>query len=297
MTRGRDTSSLATGRAPRTRRAAIVLGGVVAAAVGCFKPNISEGGFTCAASGKACPDGFQCDLANKRCYRPGNIPPVVDAGMEAPPLCTIVTVTPLCDEGPDGGEVCDPTCQRGCACGRCNVVGSTATCVAVGKTQLGAVCKPGADDCAPGLVCLKEVCGNALGRCYQFCTEDKQCSNAICQIPVDDSQGHDTGFKTCDVPPYDCDPVENSGCPNPAFNCYLTSLNQTLCDCPSATVGQNDAPCTIYNDCAPGFVCIQGVGGETTAHCHFACKLASPACPTGTTCTPEAAGATFGYCG
>jgi hypothetical protein len=270
--------------------------------VRCFKPNIEEGGFLCAAAG-ACPDGLKC-AKDGRCYR--KPPVVVDSGMEAPPSCptTMPKVTPTCSDGPAPGQACNPTCQTGCACGRCNVVGSTPTCVAAGTVPLGDVCAlGGADNCAPGFICLQEECGNALGRCYQFCTKDAQCMEAICQIAVDDPDGGgDTGFRTCDVPTRVCDPINNTGCPNPALNCYFTSLNKTLCDCPSKTVGKNDAPCTIYSDCAPGYVCVTLLNVETTPHCHFACEVANPACPAGSAdggtagCMPVTPGAMYGYC-
>jgi hypothetical protein len=296
MGTGRGASPLVTRAARASRGAVCALAALGAlASVSCFKPNIEEGGFLCAADGKmSCPDGLRCGPDN-RCYR--TPPLVVDGGGDTAPVCTTAAVTPTCADGPAVGQACNPTCQTGCACGRCNVVGSKPTCVPPGTVPLGEVCMLGiSDNCAPGLICLQEECGNALGRCYQFCTSNAQCMDAtICQIPVDDANNKPTGFTTCDVPPHTCDPVSNTGCPNPALNCYLTSLGQTLCDCPSKS-GQNDAPCTIYSDCAPMFVCVTGVGGETTAHCHFACAVASPACPTGTTCMPAATGASFGYC-
>ena len=36
---------------------------------------------------------------------------------------------------------------------------------------MGELCALGADDCAPGLACLREACGNDLGRCYRFCRD------------------------------------------------------------------------------------------------------------------------------
>ena len=97
---------------------------------GCFKPSVKDGGFQCAPTGKACPDGFQCG-ADNRCERmPVTTPPQPDSGTEAgtgidaKPMteaggetgsCT--PVTPLCADGPTAGEACSPSCQRGCECG------------------------------------------------------------------------------------------------------------------------------------------------------------------------------------
>lgn len=296
-------------------------GAVVAAALalgGCYKPNITNGGFLCATSGKQCPDGFQCG-ANGHCeLMPTTVvtPPPQDTGADVSKMTSMndgggseVACMPplaLCDQGPVGTDVCSPACQKGCACGRCNVVNGKAACVAAGTVGLGDVCNPNADDCAPGLICLLESCGNALARCYRLCTSDDQCSGTACTITVNDASNNPTKFLTCDVPPRTCDPVGNTGCPNPALNCYLTSANETLCDCPSSTQGGNDATCVLYNDCQPGFICIAGVEGQTSPHCHFVCNVAHPSCPTigvtdggqpiSQTCMPAVVGAPYGYC-
>jgi hypothetical protein len=116
---------------------------------------------------------------------------------------------------------------------------------------------------------------------------------------IDDDKGNHTSYLTCDVPSRECDPVAGTGCPDPALNCYLTGANATLCDCPNAPAmqGTNNAPCTFYNDCAEGFVCISGVDGQTSPHCHFVCNIAAPSCPATTHCISPNAGAKFGFCG
>jgi hypothetical protein len=277
-------------------RAAWLLGmgaGLIISGVGCYNPKIQEGGFLCATAGTRCPEGFSC-AADNRCRK--NPVPIPDAGE---PMCKSPPVTPTCQEAARAGNDCNPTCQKGCDCGRCNVVGSVARCVPTGTMKLGEICTLGnADNCGAGLICLQEVCGNGLGRCYRHCSTTDQCEGTICQIPIEDAMGKDTGFRTCDVPGQACDPVNNTGCPSPALNCYLTSANQTLCDCPNnpAQMGMNNDPCTIYSDCAAGFVCISGVGGVPGAHCHFTCNVASPSCPSGR-CIPAGTGAMYGYCG
>jgi len=288
--------SAAAIRFPSVRRAAgPALAAVAAVALsGCYKPNIQDGGFLCATSGKACPDGFGC-AADMRCYlNPDSVP---DGGQ---PMCSSPPVTPTCQDGPLSGEDCNPTCQKGCECGRCNVVSSGhSACVPAGTIKLGEICKlANADNCAPGLICLQELCGNNLGRCYKHCTSNDQCDGTICQIPIPDAHGQASGFLTCDVPSHVCDPVNNTGCPDVAFDCFLTSASLTLCDCPGAPPGgKNGDPCTIYSDCAVGFVCVGGVGGVAEPRCRFACTVANPACTAGTTCIPTGTGAKFGYCG
>jgi hypothetical protein len=303
-------------------RAAILAGATLAAlsASRCYRPNIIDGSFAC-GPGNACPDGFGC-AADGRCYRDPSMvtvtPPPQDAGLEAKmdmkmsmveagggePICG-APVMPLCQDEPAAGQACSPACQRGCDCGRCNVVDGKPACVPAGTVKLGDVCTAGAaDNCAPGLICLLEACGNGLARCYKHCTPTgNQCDGTACTIPIYDSQNKDTGFLTCDVPPRACDPVAGMGCPDPALNCYLTSENVTLCDCPrtSSPPGMNNAPCMFYSDCAEGFVCIKGIAGQPEAHCHFVCDVSKNGCPSNgdggvQQCIPMGAGGKFGVC-
>jgi len=271
---------------------------------GCYKPNVTDNGFSCAATGKKCPDGYACG-ADHRCSLnptpplpdsgPADMKTMTDGGGE--PVCSSAHVTPLCTEAPAKGEVCSPACQTGCDCGRCNVVDGKAKCVPTGTVKLGDVCTPGAaDNCGVGLICLIETCGNGLARCYRHCTSGDQCDGTACTIPVNDGKDGGASYLTCDVPPRTCDPVANTGCPNHALNCYLTNTS-TLCDCPTKQ-GMNNAECMIYSECAPGFVCISGVGGLAGPHCHFVCSVANPSCPALTPhCTPAGTGAKYGFCG
>ncbi|HEX4404635.1 MAG TPA: hypothetical protein VH560_07395 [Polyangia bacterium] len=281
-----------------------------ALALSCYKPQIQDGGFLCATSGQRCPDGFSC--YDNHCSRSPATQPQKDASTTGDAatesMCASPPVTALCATVPAASDACNPTCQTGCACGRCNVVGDAPACVPSGTVQLGGICRPGdADNCGPGLICLTEACGNGLARCYQHCTDDAQCKNTICTIPIEDAKGINTRFKTCDVPPSACNPVSNSGCPDPAFNCYITSTGTTLCDCPSSPdptkLGKNGATCDLYNDCAPEFVCINLDGNGP--RCHFACDVTMPSCPNMSVdggigspaqCVPSGAGSKYGYC-
>ncbi len=292
---------------------------------GCYKPTITDNGFLCASTGKACPDGFTC-VDNHCTSMPDKTQPppqmdsggmdvmmtmMSDGGTDAGPMC--MAPAALCPAGPAAGEACSAACQRGCACGRCNIVDGVPVCVAAGSVKLGDVCLPSADNCGPGLICLLEMCGSGLARCYRHCTTNDQCDATACTIGIEDSQGNPTPYMTCDVPPQTCNPVavgSGSGCPDPALNCYLTSANQTLCDCPSrpASQGGNNAECTIYSDCAAGFICIKipGLDMQGTARCHFVCDISAPSCPTSAgadggapvpqRCMPTGTGAKYGYC-
>src|SRR4051812_8681794 len=130
---------------------------------GCYRPSIKDGGFLCAAPpAKACPDGFRCL---------GGVCLSGSDGGGVDGMCTSGPVQPICDDQPGPGQQCNPACQTGCACGRCNVVDGAAVCTPAGTQALGAKCNPnpGSDDCAAGLICLEETCGNRLGRCYRHC--------------------------------------------------------------------------------------------------------------------------------
>jgi hypothetical protein len=277
---------------------------VVGVFAGCYRPNITDGGYVCAPVTRACPDGFRCGDDNHCSVNPVIVTPPQDSGMETMTMMTdaggdgsMCVPKPLCQDPPAPGDVCSPSCQTGCGCDRCNVVNGKPTCVSGGKIKLGEVCTPGKiDNCAPGLFCRTEPCGNGLARCYRHCTGNDQCDGSACTIMISGDSGAATPYFTCDIPASTCDPVANTGCPDPALNCYLTSANQRLCDCPAAAAGQNSAPCTFYNDCAPGFVCI-ALGVGAAPRCHFACSVAHVSCTVAEPkCVASGTGAQFGYC-
>jgi hypothetical protein len=319
------TSSSTTKRRGLAPSELAILVAVVAAgpigAGGCYNPSILEGGFACASSGQPCPRHLKCG-PDSFCYgsaeydrlfgpdsgyadsavaetgggdgKPeGGVKP--EAGNDA--SCSFGVVAELCGESPAAGQACNAACQTGCACGRCNVVAGATTCVAPGAVKLGELCTPGAnDDCEAGLVCLPETCGNGLARCYRHCTRSSQCGAAFCQVPIlKDNVA--TGFLACDLPPRACDPIANSGCPHPALNCYLTSANDTLCDCPRRkTPALEGEECALYNDCGGGLFCVQGADGAAGARCRFTCNVAASACPSPKHCIPNGTNAKFGYC-
>jgi len=270
------------GRPPAWALAIATVATVVAA--GCYRPNVLDGGFLCAdPPRKACPDGFACG-GDGRCHLSSAVD--ADAGM-----CSSDFVTPLCAEAPTAGQACSPACQNGCACGRCNVVGEQAACVPAGTKTLGQKCNPKADDCAAGFICLGEMCGNLLGRCYRHCTKDAQCAGTMCQIPILDDVT-ETGFFACGLAASDCNPVNDTGCPDPALSCYyLASSNQTVCDCPTQ-LGMLNQPCSIYTECAPGLACVNVTG---SSRCYRVCDSTTPNC-NGAPCVTSTTGAKYGYC-
>ena len=258
----------------------------------CYNPSIQDAGFLCAEAGKQCPDGFTCQT-DGHCH----------ASVGSSGTCPVPAITPICTDLPRTGAACNPTCQTGCTCGRCNVAGSAAACVTtVGTVKLGAICTPNKDNCLPGLICLLEsdTCGANLGRCYQHCTTNTQCSapaGRTCEIPILDGSNKDTGYRACSLASQTCNPLvtTTNGCPSAALGCYVNSAGVTFCDCPNRTTPVAlGGVCDAYNDCGPGLICTAQAGLAGT-HCRQACAASGTnTCPNGQHCV--AVGATYGYC-
>ena len=89
---------------------------------GCYKPNVTDNGFRCATTGKACPDGYTCG-SDQRCSLnpaaplpdsgPVDMKMMTEGGADA--VCSSARVAPLCADAPAMGDVCSPACQNGCA--------------------------------------------------------------------------------------------------------------------------------------------------------------------------------------
>jgi hypothetical protein len=257
----------------------------------CYNPSIQDGGFQCADAGKQCPDGFVCADDGK-------------CRSSASQKCSVPAIAPLCSEQPVTGAACNPTCQTGCACGRCNVFGAAPACVLnIGTKKLGDVCNTTKDDCQPGFICLLEAdtCGQNIGRCYQYCTTNTQCASPVagrtCEIPILDSNNNDTRYKTCSLGSQTCNPMAttNNGCPNPGLGCYVNTAGTTFCDCPNRAIPVVlGGLCTAYNDCAAGLICTPSAGLAGT-HCRQICQTSGTnTCPSGQHCVTVAGG--FGYC-
>ena len=280
---------------PKSSLAMLALLALAAAAgvlgTACYNPSITNGGFVCAEAGKRCPDGFECDSTNH---------------CTATMKCS-VTVTPICSDPPKTGATCNPACQTGCACGRCNVAGASTVCSqVVGSAKRGEVCNPTADNCVAGYICLLESCGTNLGRCYQHCTPSGGSAGATCpsglacEIPILDGANKDTGYRTCSLQNQTCTPTtaaaSSNGCPSPALGCYLATGGTTFCDCPNrAPPGVLGAACDVYNDCAAGLMCAPPSAGAAGNHCRTICmQQGQNTCPSGQRCV--AVGTTYGYC-
>ncbi|HEX2660258.1 MAG TPA: hypothetical protein VHU40_18370 [Polyangia bacterium] len=216
--------------------------------LGCYDPNVPSGYLKCTPSSNACPEGLTC--SGGVC-----VTMAVDGGMCTKPVQTLCALPPLT------GAVCDPVCQTGCGCGLgCSVATSGAVmCSApLGSKVAGQVCSPSLDDCQPGFACLKEACGNNLGRCYRYCREGDATvcgAQSACRTPVELPNGTDSKQRVCDLAPQACDPVAGTGCPDPALKCYASSTTTTVCDCPARALTEG-ADCSSYNDCATGLACL-----------------------------------------
>jgi hypothetical protein len=293
------------------------------AIVSCYKPTIGNM-LKCNlnAGTHACPDGFKCETASGFCRRNPSTDaaidhPDADAGRDGP---TDTQVGPTCLDAGRGGctpssdaGICDPYCQTGCdGCRKkCSVnTLQTVTCndVPLGPTAgLMQFCTPlstdlpgQTDNCEPGHVCITDGC---FDRCYRFCRQDSDCTNAGCNREVIAG-----GQKVCDVPFVDCTPLPgnaNTGCGGGTMACYLSSShpNRTVCDCPFNAVGAN-GPCTRSRDCVPGLVCVDR-GPMQPGVCLQVCRLGTDDCGTGNpmSCrnyTGRPLGttmhATYGYC-
>jgi hypothetical protein len=266
----------------------LLSGAIAATAVvlGCYNPNISPGGFSCGVGG-ACPDKFQCNLADNKCYQ-GKVDAQVPVDM--PPACTSVTsiTTPICGTEPTSGQQCNPTCQTGCnGCGWCTLVGGKAMCVTgtEGSTGVGDPCDPTKQyQCKAGLYCQPECGSVTTGRCYQFCdATNKVCGSggSTCSITAR-APGADAGFlpfTLCSLVSTTCDVIAQTGCPG-SFACYPSTGTVNVCDCPGA--GNPGASCVPSHDCAPGNYCVRP-SVSASGSCQQACKVQSD-CTLGGTC-------------
>ena len=261
--------------------AAVVL---VAAGVRCYKPNVQDGGLLCADAGTKCPEGFQCH-SDGRCH----------SGPEQACQASVPHINPICT-GPSNSP-CDPVCQSGCPCGRCNLVGKALMCTPPGSKQAGDLCNAASDDCAAGNVCLND-CGGGVARCFRYCGVGSNINQGVCQgqacdVPVDDAiDGGATNLTVCEPPAKPCtNPVGDSGeCGSSALGCYITSTGETVCDCKGA--GLPGTGCGPYNSCIAGYRCIQ-IGA---AKCFQTCAIGGMDCPASQVCKPAPGSPNFGYC-
>jgi len=304
---------------------AIAAAAFVAGAGGCYKPDIKNGGFVCGDVSmykQLCPQGFHCesgvckngpvvdaaiDLASEA--RPPDATPdktptdVVDSHPDQNEVC--VPPPPVAGCTPDPGKKCDPFCQSGCGCeGKCsvNTLGDLTCNQPAGtlRRKEGEGCDPVSpgtsaqtDNCEPGLVCYNEACGNV---CARFCRTDQDCPNSTC------SRDAMSGYKVCDVPLTDCNPVKSAGsmkCSGTAVACYLspTAQDRTICDCPGSQ--KEGEVCSASRDCFPGLACVDALGvGMSGLRCQIVCSLtATPnGCVGAQMCRVLKGSKVYGYC-
>jgi hypothetical protein len=203
-----------------------------------------------------------------------------------------------------GAGTCDPVCQTGCKCGeKCSVSSAGAlTCNApAGSTRLreGESCdlvsggtSLQTDACAPGLVCAQGACRN---RCARHCRTDADCPASTCSVQLA------PGFKVCDVPAADCNPLRSlgpTGCAAAAEGCYLalTVKDGRFCDCPTSALPEG-GPCRASRECLPGLACVDALG-TTDFRCRVVCDLAGAVsgCTAGASCRPLNGSTQYGYC-
>jgi hypothetical protein len=284
----------------------VALLGSLSVVAGCYRPNIAQGGFVCAA-GSVCPDGFHCLTANNRCYQG-------DAGPEAP-SCSATQPVATCSTGPASGQTCNPNCQMGCSCGFCGMANGATTCLTVtaGKSDIGDLCDPrGQAPCKAGLFCKPECTSTdpSLGRCYKYCAQPSDCqicdSDGSCQTTtctVGWTSAAPSGspslmFKLCSLPPQQCNPISTTtgGCPatNPAaFACYADS-DQTFCDCQGTLTPSSAQGCTFVGQCVPGYTCVR-LSATAPGSCHPACQ-SNADCTSPATCNFLPGESVYGYC-
>lgn len=276
-----------------------------AGALGCYKPNIKDGGLRCnldAGLNKACPEGFKCDPGTMTCWRrlDGGVDRPTDGNQVDTPAVEVKAETATCFDArpnctPDAG-LCDPYCQTGCACGeKCSINTLGALTCNQPRTfgfpkGVMADCtdpiSPGTadqtDNCGPGLVCVAEGC---FPRCFEFCRTDDDCPLSACSRDLAGA----TSQKVCEVPFADsCVPLQqNSGCGpvTSGMACYLSSTNpaHTICDCPFNALPAN-YPCTRTRDCIRGLACVDRGSGASPI-CLQVCRLSDGGvndCPTHT---------------
>jgi len=290
---------------------AALLGVVLLAGGGCFRPKIASGGFKCdmTKGENPCPDNFRCE--NGLCVTPstdggtdmakggngggagghagtggiggkgGTAGGSGGTGGDAGPCLPQVA---SCDAGAAG--VCDPVCNARCGdchdkCSlssrgvlACNLPSVATTASTQTACTLKVVGDAGAttDNCAPGNSCIDSECGAV---CFQFCRANSDCNNASC------SRDAGAGYKACDVPFNDtCDPIAGAqiGCPFSGQGCYLSANTaRTLCDCPFNGTTQGGGlsvgqTCSHSRQCGIGLACYD-VLGRGNPQCVAVCRL------------------------
>lgn len=198
----------------------------------------------------------------------------------------------------DLGPPCDPAAAAtACGTGKTCIVGcrsngtSAGMCVMAGNKPPGALC---ADDCVQGSECFSYSCQAGVVRaCLRLCQADPECGQGRCnlQIPCGSTP---TPYKSCSQA---CDPLgaATTGCAA-GLNCFLYANEIPDCDCAGGRRSDGDGvPCIDSDTCRAGFLCVSTGGAKT---CRPLCRLDTPQCDAGRTCTRliEPSYQTYGAC-
>lgn len=220
------------------------------------------------------------------------------------PLGGVMSDDPLSCTPDVPADACgtDRTCGLLCTPGS----PAAAMCYAAGVGKPGEACASNGS-CAPGSQCFTfSAVGCNVTTCLKFCNSDSACGdgNTFCNVPI--PCGASSRFTACSHP---CDPTVtvNTGCAV-GLSCFVYSGETTDCACPG--FGSTGASCTQNSGCngelgcagcAVGSSCVIPTGtdaGVGSGVCRPVCKLAEPACPSGTSCHPfdNSSRRLFGFC-
>ncbi len=283
--------------------------GVAGTMVGCYNPDLAtKSDLRCAPTGKKCPDSMVCNEVTNFCVAKdssggtggvvatgggggtvvstgGTAGTKMTGGTGGTAMCIGPLPTASCAASTQTPGICDPVCQRGCACDqRCTISGNNPDCVSPrGAVLVGENCNLAPDNCRPGTVCLAEYAPKCGNHCYRYCRTDADCGGgAHCTVSLD-SQGTALEYKVCDNAPQTCSPIFGKGScsdaklhPYPTFGCYLMGSDhpeEATCECAGATK-EADA-CKFERECQPGHTCIEGA--NDTGFCRKVCPLMAPA--------------------
>jgi len=207
----------------------------------------------------------------------------------------------------DAGESqleCDPyvpaaTCGATKTCGLLCSDGQPAVgmCYTAGAGKAGDACASN-NDCAAGSQCFTfSAVGCSVRTCLRFCDHnDAACGepNAFCNVPIHCGTTS-PDFAVCSRP---CDPTGSGtvGCAT-GLSCFVYDGETTDCAC--AGLGDVGASCTQNSGCRTGLSCVVQTGSATSSGaCRPVCSLASPSCPSGTTCHAfnSSTRSLYGYC-
>jgi hypothetical protein len=205
--------------------------------------------------------------------QPLSVGQITYATVRVAPSCDPMTPATTCGANQTCAVVCDSQSRP------------QTLCYASGVMRAGESCTD-LTDCMPGTECsdFKE-CSTAaqpVKTCRQFCQSDADCGAGSACNTVISCDTTSTQTRICSRP---CNPTSpaTEGCASGLF-CFIYGNEITDCACRGGgRTGVVGDPCTTDENCQPGLMCVNR--GGATGNCQTICQLATPTCPTGTTCT------------